>query len=91
MRVQVWDTRTGSEITSIAAGPSPANRVAVDRTGTIVAIASDDGSCKLFNIRDGKHEKELTGHKGAVQACGFDANNGFLITGAADGIFRMWS
>eukprot|EP00958_Prasinococcus_capsulatus_P007900 scaffold740_cov405-Prasinococcus_capsulatus_cf.AAC.3 len=49
--LKVWDLRKAHEMISINTGPQPANKCAYDRSGTLVAVASDDGTVKWYDAR----------------------------------------
>ena len=76
---------------NIDAGPHAANKVALDRSGTILAVASEDHSVKLFDTNDGSFLSTLDGHEEAVQGVCFDSNGNMLITSGSDNTFRVWS
>lgn len=52
--VKMWDNRTCALISSIDTGPHPANRVAFDGSGSVLAIASNDGTVKILDISSGQ-------------------------------------
>ncbi|ORZ31000.1 WD40-repeat-containing domain protein [Catenaria anguillulae PL171] len=79
--VKVWDPRQASgEVTSMDLGPHPANKVSMDASGMVVAVASNDGLVRLVNLRDGTR-RELVGHADAGE---------YLATGASDGVWKVW-
>lgn len=71
-------------------GPHPANRVAFDSSGTVLAIASNDGSVKINEVATG-NISQLTGHEEAVQNVLFDHAGEFLLSSGSDGTVRIWS
>jgi WD40 repeat protein len=73
------------------AGPHPANKVDFDRSGTRLAVASDDATVKLFDTTTQTHIKDLNGHEDAVQAVLFDPMGKFLVSASSDCTFRIWS
>lgn len=87
------------------AGPHTANKLSFDPSGNILAVASDDGTGKLFNLQDRTRLpphatvpgfsnfrcRELTGHEEAVQCVLFDRTGEFMVTGGSDGTFRIWN
>lgn len=88
--VKLWEPRTGTERYSVDVGPHPANKLAFDRAGEIIAVASDDGRVKLINAITGEQGPELEGHDDAVQVVAFDYPNRKLVSGGSDKTFRMW-
>jgi WD40 repeat protein len=71
-------------------GPYPANRVAFDPSGTVLSIASNDGSVKMYEVGTGRIN-QLTGHEEAVQSVLFDKTGEFLLSAGSDGTVRIWS
>jgi WD40 repeat protein len=89
--VTVWDLRTMTSRKEFKCGPHAANSVAFDRSGTLVAVASDDATIKLLNLVEDK-ATVLKGHEDAVQCAVFDpVNNAFLISCGSDTTVRYWS
>ena len=66
-------------------------QVALDRSGTVLVVASEDHSVKVFDANDGSFLSTLDGHEEAVQAVAFDATGGMLVTSGSDNTFRIWS
>ncbi len=52
--IKMWDTRTCAPMVSIDSGPHPANRLAFDNAGSVLAIASNDGTIKMYEIASGQ-------------------------------------
>lgn len=73
------------------AGPLSANSVAVDKSGVIMAVASDDGHLKLYNDLTGKLEHSIKVHDDAVQDVVFDYNSKLIVTCGSDVSFRVSS
>jgi WD40 repeat protein len=64
--------------------------VSIDKSGTLLAVASDDKSIKLYNDSNGKLEHELKGHEDAVQDVSFDYNSKMIVSCGSDATFRVW-
>ena len=67
------------------------------RDGKALASVSADKTGRLYKIRPGAGEfvpgtevKELEGHKAAVNAVQFAADNSVLVTGSDDSTIRVW-
>ncbi|TPX65192.1 hypothetical protein SpCBS45565_g05353 [Spizellomyces sp. 'palustris'] len=93
--VKFWDIRNVSEVVSLDAGPHPANRVTFDPSGTVLAVAGNDGICRLFNVKDlGAHaassKREVQAHDDGCQAAVFDRAAEFLVTAGGDGTYRIF-
>jgi len=72
-------------------GPYSANSVCFDKSGTYIAVASDDGNIKILNESNNKIEATLKGHEDAVLDVLFDYNSKLLVSSSADFSFRVWS
>lgn len=89
--VIVWDVRMLEQRHAFACGPHPANSVSYDKSGTLLAVASDDTTIKVISLIDEK-VNTLRGHEDAVQCAVFDpATNGFLVSCGSDATVRYWS
>jgi WD40 repeat protein len=89
--VILWDVRMIEQKQVYQCGPHPANSVAFDKSGSLVAVASDDGTIKIISLLDDKISV-LKGHDDAVQCAVFDMNtNGFLVSCGSDTTVRYWS
>jgi WD40 repeat protein len=90
--VKLWDVRLVGERAHLRSlGGQAVNDAVFDRTGTTVALASDDHTVKLFSAADAKHLVDLQGHEDAVQAVLFDPQGQYIVSAAADHTFRIWS
>ncbi|KAG6551473.1 hypothetical protein Mapa_006896 [Marchantia paleacea] len=90
--LKIWDVRQVMERHMLNVGPHSANKVCFDASGTMIAIASNDGHTKCFQLgMELVPVNDLTGHEGAVQALMFDPVGKFLISGGSDGTFRCWA
>ncbi len=91
--VIVWDMRTMTERTRLDTGPYPANKMAFDPSGTVLAVASDDGALKLYNFNtkeEDKMSRELKGHKDGVLDVVFDPEGKYIITSGSDAALCLW-
>ncbi|CAG2192150.1 Sperm-associated antigen 16 protein,Flagellar WD repeat-containing protein Pf20 [Mytilus edulis] len=88
--VKLWDVRANAPMISLDVGPHPSNRLAFDPTGTVVAVASNDSTVKMYEVASGK-VSSLVGHEDAVQCLAFDQNGEYLISGGSDCTVRIWS
>ena len=91
MRVYSSTTR-GNQYSNILHVPMHIHvQMALDRSGTVLVVASEDHSVKVFDANDGSFLSTLDGHEEAVQAVAFDATGGMLVTSGSDNTFRIWS
>jgi WD40 repeat protein len=87
----LWDWRTGSEL-PVAGMPRHALAVAFDPTGATLAIAADDGTLRLVDVRRRRAlGPPLEGHDGPAQALALSANGRELASaGTTDSAVRVW-
>jgi WD40 repeat protein len=62
----------------------------VDRSGTRIVGASDDGSLKIINLDDFTLQNDFSGHNDAVQCVGFSPNDAYVVSGSSDSTFKIW-
>ena len=79
-----------TEIGSMQASEHPLNSCAFDRSGDTIAAASDDGTVKIFDAKEGKWMVDLRGHDDAVQAVTFDPAGNYMVSAGSDNAFLMW-
>jgi len=88
--VKAWDIRMVSELGTVDCGQYPANKVAIDRSGTKISVASDDGNIRVISLQDFSVESVLTGHDGPVQCVALAPNDAFLVSGSSDCTYKIW-
>lgn len=66
------------------------NAVAIDRSGSYIAVACDDATGKVYDT-NGKLLNVLRGHEDSVQNIAFDNHLRMLITSSSDCTFRLWN
>lgn len=64
--------------------------MAWDKTGTMIAVATDDGFVKIINDSKNVIEGKLQGHDDAVQDVVFDYNSKMIVSAGADATFRIF-
>ena len=90
--VKLWDVRMVAELLTIDSGEHPANKCSFDRSGEVLAVASENSKVMCYNSSSGAELMQLHGHDDAVQAVLFDHVNGeYMVTAASDCTFRLWS
>lgn len=92
--VKLWDVRTVSErleIVTVTTERHPAHAAKFDRSGKVIAVASDAGVVKIYSGMDGQHLADLEGHEGAVQNVLWDPNGQYLVSAGSDCTVRFWS
>lgn len=93
--VKIFDVRAAEERLEIATClPNeriPINQAQFDRSGEVIATASDSGQVQMFASKDGEMLAMLNGHENAVQSVLFDPRGQYLLSGGSDATFRLWS
>jgi len=76
---------------SFDSGMTSANCAVFDKSSSLVFVASEDASIKIFNTQTREKETELKGHEGAVlDLCWDNAPDGCLISAGEDASFKIW-
>ncbi|XP_029645297.2 sperm-associated antigen 16 protein-like [Octopus sinensis] len=88
--VKLWDTRTVAPMITFEAGSFSANKLAFDYTSSVVAIACDDHTVKIYEIASGQLVS-LIGHDDAVQCVEFECSGQYLVSGGSDAKFLITS
>jgi WD40 repeat protein len=74
----------------LRAGRGPVNAAAYSPDGSMVVTASEDGTARVFRVRDGSLLAELH-HRGSVTDAGFSADGRFIATSSRDKTARLWT
>jgi G protein beta subunit-like protein len=56
----------------------------------LLATTSADKTIKIWNVKDYKHIKTLTGHSRWVWDCVFSADSAYLVSASSDHVARLW-
>lgn len=64
--------------------------MAFDKTGSILAVATDEGFIRIINDSKNAIEGKLQGHEDAVQDVAFDYNSKMIVSAGADATFRVF-
>ena len=79
------------QIHSFDSGLNSANCATFDKSGSLVYVASEDSTIKVFNVATGEKVAELKGHEDAVMDLIWDnQKEGYLISAGADFSYRLW-
>ncbi|KNC55214.1 uncharacterized protein AMSG_12394 [Thecamonas trahens ATCC 50062] len=92
--VKVWDTRAQAELHSVLTcspdTPYAANDLVFDASGNTLAIATEDGFVRIFDMAQAALVDALQ-HDDAVNAVAFDADNKTMVSAGADAALHVWS
>lgn len=98
--VKLWDVRDGKclktlpshagGVQSLAFSPIPLNPPNFGGLRGTLASGSNDGTIKLWDVRDGKCLKTLQEHTSGVQSVAFSPDGQTLASGSNDQTVRLW-
>ncbi|KAF9124187.1 U3 small nucleolar RNA-associated protein 13 [Mortierella sp. 14UC] len=90
--LKTWDLRTGTLVRSLKAHDAPIIVMDIDRTSSLVATGSADGTVKVWDIAGGFCTHNFKGHGGVISAVLFhpDQAKAWLYSGADDCTVRVW-
>jgi len=88
--VKLWDLRMVAERASYDLGEAAINKLAWDRSSTILTAACDDKMVHIIHAVEARVLGAMRGHDDHVQACVFDGTGQFLVTAGSDRTVRVW-
>ncbi|MFI0445137.1 NB-ARC domain-containing protein [Actinomadura sp. 6N118] len=88
---RIWHVPDGRQIGEVTHTTSWIRTVAISADGMQVAVGCGPGDIYVHDLAKGQTEAQLLGHSGRVLMLGFAADQGHLISAAADGTVRSWS
>jgi WD40 repeat protein len=89
--IQVWDTKSGTELNLLAGHNNFVNCLAFSRDGRMLASGGYDSTIKLWDLGTGRELRTLRGHSGSIAAIDFSPDGRFLVSGSDDGSTRLWN
>jgi WD40 repeat protein len=84
----IYDVATGRQLRSLEGHSSTIGCVVFNAAGTLFATASNDRTIRLWNS-EGDEVAVLYGHRGAVSALAFTADDRSLLSGGEDGVILI--
>ena len=82
----VWDTNVRA-LWALTGHKGPIT--AISCAGSVAATASEDGTVKLWNLKEGSQIKSWTAHNGGVSSVEF-TRDGKLVTCGRDKLAKLW-
>lgn len=83
---KVWDTNSGTELSTHHPHNKPLKRVNFSPDGKWLATASEDKTVKIWEVADGEELLTLYGHLDAANEVAFSPDGKRLATTGADGV-----
>ena len=88
--INVWNTDSGTLITSWVGHDDFIERVAISPDGEWLASASTDGTAKLWRLDTYELIATLLDHEAPVNGINFSHDGRYLATAGADNLARIW-
>jgi WD40 repeat protein len=89
-RIGIFDTSSGEELASWAAGQDNLLALAFSRDGRRLASGGDDRVIHIWDAASGQPLAECRGHKSKVLSIAFRPDGSRLLTTSHDGTVRQW-
>ncbi len=86
--IRLWDTSTGTQISSIPS--SKTDTLAFSMDGKILASINNSVSIQLWDVGTGKQLTSLNGQNEVVTDLKFSPDNNILASGNLDGTIQLW-
>ena len=61
-----------------------------DSRGNNLLTGSSDGTCKIWNVDDGKCVQTLEGHHDEIFSCSYNYEGNTIITASKDNTCKIW-
>jgi WD40 repeat protein len=89
-RIDLRSTTDGTLLRSITGMDGPVNGVAFNREGTLLAAACDDGTARLYLVKDGRYLAQLGAPTFAQRAVTFSSNGWWVASSGDDMRIRVF-
>jgi len=90
--ISILDRREGKTVMYLKGHESDVYSLHVSPSGSVFASASEDGTCRMWDLKTGKSLATLVGHAGSVAltSCALSASSRTLYATGEDGLLRAW-
>lgn len=88
-RCSVWRLN-GQHLHALSGSSSPITCLDLDAEETAVLSGCEGGSARVYDLREGKAVRNLTGHRNQVNCCRHHPFGEFVATGGADSTVKVW-
>ncbi|ETW00159.1 hypothetical protein H310_07564 [Aphanomyces invadans] len=93
-RIRFYDLRAGQCIASVVAHQDAVSSLALDSSGLYVASGGHDGSLRFWSVAERTCVHEQSAHRPkyaeAVHSVAYHATRGFVATGGADSVIKVF-
>lgn len=89
-RIEIWNARHGTLLTSWNAHPGYVTSVVFHPGGQWLASAGADGNIRLWETATGAEMFAVPGHSGFVSSIAFSPDGHTLISGGSDNRLKLW-
>lgn len=89
----LWDTRTSTAVQSYKAHDGPVNSMSFHSTLPLLLSGSDDCTLRLWDLRGGKLQYTIYGHRGSIRTVRFErapTRQNSFVTASTDGHLLLW-
>jgi Caspase domain/WD domain, G-beta repeat/Bacterial Ig domain len=87
--VQLWEVKTGKELSTWAGRTNPASMLAFARDGRWLASGVDD-RVKVWDVSSGRELRSLSGSTAWISSVDFSPDGRHLAAGGTEGSVRIW-
>ena len=95
--IKIWDTKTGTELSTLTGHSEAVNSVAYSPDGRYLASASSDETIKIWDVKNNKelntfiynYSKTITG-VGYLIRIAYSPNGRYLASGYLNGTIQLW-
>ena len=86
----LWDAETFADLATLPLGGAIALSLAFSPDSRTVAVGSEDGAVRLWDVEAPKTPRVLVGHTGPVTDVDWSGDGAWLATASGDGTARIW-